>query len=135
MAGQLGRTAEIRGDPVSDIAPFRLLVRCLVERKGDQWQAFSLEFGLAVQGDSMVEVRRKLESMIESYVHDALVGEDREHAYDLLACRKATWRVFLRYYSVWALTQIAHVIKFMAAPKDGMIYHESLPLQPQHHPA
>ena len=117
---------------MSDLAPFRLLVRCLVERKGDQWQAFSLEFGLAVQGDSMVEVRRKLESMIESYVHDALVGEDREHASELLA-RKATWRIFARYYFYWAILHIAK--NFIKDSRDCAVYCSPLALEPKPYPA
>jgi hypothetical protein len=116
-------------EPMSEIRPIRLVVHCLIERVGDQWQAFSLELGLAVQGDSCVDVRRKLASMIEFYVRDALCGEDREHAYELLVHRKATWRVYLRYYRVWLAL---HVATFMTASTDAMIYREPLPLEPKH---
>ena len=51
-------------------SPFRFVVRCLIERKGNQWQAFSLELGLAAQDDSFQGVKRKLEAMIDSYLHD-----------------------------------------------------------------
>jgi hypothetical protein len=115
--------------PMSEIRPIRLVVRCLIERVGDQWQEFSLEFGLAVQGESCLNVRRKLASMIECYVPDALCGEDREHAYELLVHRKATWRVYLRYYRVWLAL---HVAAFMRASNDAMIYREPLPLEPKH---
>lgn len=74
-----------------------LLVRCYIEHKNDQWQAFSLEFGLAAQGETEQDVRRKLESMIESYLEDALIGEDRAHADELLN-RRATWLVYAKYY-------------------------------------
>lgn len=73
-----------------------IVVRCFAERKDGQWQAFSLEFGLAAQADSLGEVRAKLESMIETYVQEALT-EDRVHAKALLA-RKGTWGVRLKFY-------------------------------------
>lgn len=84
-------------------SPKSLLVRCVANKNGDQWQAFSLEFGLAVQADSFPEARRKLDSMIQSYLYDALVGEDRQHASALL-CRRAPWWVFARYYYSRAFT-------------------------------
>lgn len=74
-----------------------LTVRCLVESKQGEWQAFSLEFGLAAQGETLEDAKRRLDAMLQSYIHDALVGEDRAHAHDLLS-RRATWRVYLRYY-------------------------------------
>jgi hypothetical protein len=116
--------------PVSDIRPICLVVRCLLEQDGDQWQAFSLEFGLAAQGESAQQVKLKLESMIEWYVHDALIGEDREHAYELLIRRKVRWPIFLRYYLVWAASHIV-----MLRTRFGMIYREPLPLVPKHCPA
>ena len=111
--------------PTAEIRPIQLVVHCLIERVGDQWQGFSLEFGLAVQGESCLDVRRKLGIILECYVRDALCGEDREHAYDLLVRRNATWRVYLRYYRVW-LAQ--HVATFMTASNHAMIYREPLPL-------
>jgi hypothetical protein len=116
-------------EPMSEIRPIQLVVHCLIERVGDQWQAFSLEFGLAVQGESCLNVRRKLASMIECYARDALCGEDREHAYELLVHRKANWCVYLRYYRVWLAL---HVVTFMAASIDTVIYREPLPLEPKH---
>lgn len=79
------------------IRPRELIVHCLIEKRGDQWQALSLEFGLAAQADSGLEARSKLEDMVKSYVHDALVGEDVAHA-DALMSRKASPAVYLRYY-------------------------------------
>lgn len=114
--------------PVTDISPTRLVVRCLLQHKGDQWQAFTLEFGLAAQADSDREAREKLERMLVSYLRDALTGEDREHAYELLS-RKATWQVFLKYHLVWILS---HIAGFGGRPHDGggTIYREPLPMQP-----
>ncbi len=79
------------------IRPRELIIRCLIEKSGDQWQALSLEFGLAAQAESGIEAKSKLENMVKWYVHDALVGEDTAHA-DVLMGRKASPRVFMRYY-------------------------------------
>jgi hypothetical protein len=108
-----------------DMNVCRLTVRCLLEGDGDQWEAFSLEFGLAAQAESMEDARRKLDAMIESYLREALVGEDREHAYELLS-RKAVWQVYARYYLASALTRVA---KMRSA---GVPYREPIPLEPRH---
>lgn len=76
-----------------------LIIRCLAEKKGDQWQAFSLEFGLAAQADTEAAVKKKLQYMIFSYLYDALVGEDKDHFATLLT-RRATASVYLKYYFV-----------------------------------
>lgn len=73
------------------------IVHCLIERVGDQWQAFSLELGLAAQADSAREAAEKLERMVRSYVYDATQGEDKEFAGELLS-RRATLNVYMRYY-------------------------------------
>lgn len=75
---------------------FRFVIRCYAQRRGDQWQAFSLELGLAAQADTLLEVKRKLEIMIGCYVHDAVAGEDRDHAYELLS-RRAPWWAYVQY--------------------------------------
>lgn len=78
-------------------SPTCLLVRCVAYKTGDQWQVFSLEFGLAAQADTFAVARRKIEAMIQSYLYDALAGEDREHAGELLS-RRAPWWAFARWY-------------------------------------
>jgi hypothetical protein len=114
--------------PVSDITPRRLLIRCLLEHKGDQWQAFSLEFGLAVQGESAIQVRGKLEDQIRSYLNDALVGPDREHA-DVLLSRTATWRVYAKYHFFGACAWLSRVWPLHRRHHDGMTFVEPMPLR------
>jgi len=99
-----------------------LTVRCIVEPKNGQWQAFSLEFGLAAQADSMEDAKRRLDLMIRSYVYDALVGEDREHAHELLL-RRATWRVYFRYYMA--------CISSKPGARSNHAYHDPLALEPK----
>lgn len=99
-------------------SPVCFLVRCVANKDGDQWQAFSLEFGLAAQADTFPLARRKLDGMIQSYLYDALVGEDREHARELLS-RRAPWWVFARYYGSRlrkALKRRSHNVKSFLEP-------------------
>jgi hypothetical protein len=77
--------------------PTQLLLRCYAEKVGDQWQAFCLDLSLAAQGDTFAEVKDKLDVMIAEYVYDALVGEDREYAHQLLT-RRAPLRDWIKYY-------------------------------------
>jgi len=99
-----------------------LTVRCIVEPKNGQWQAFSLEFGLAAQADSMEDAKRRLDLMIRSYVHDALVGEDREHAHELLS-RRATWPIYFHYYLACVFSKIG--------ARSNQVYRDPLALEPK----
>lgn len=109
---------------MSTMEPQKLLVRCFAERKGDQWQAFTLELGLAAQGDSCEEVKQKLESMIRSYVYDAVAGEDKAFADQLLRRRAPGW-VYAKY--AWLNIRIRlHV----AANDMAQMFREAMPLAP-----
>jgi hypothetical protein len=116
--------------------PFPLLVRCLLEQNGNYWQAFSLEFGLAVQANTKQEAKRKLEIMIYSYLFDALVGEDRDHAEELLR-RRATPSVYVKYYACKAIGAIESLIGRGRhnGNQGNCIYNEPVPLTPAACPA
>jgi hypothetical protein len=77
--------------------PEELFLRCFAERRDNQWQGFCIDLNLAAQGDSLEEVECKLEAMIADYVYDALAGEDRNHAFQLMH-RKAPLSLRWRYY-------------------------------------
>lgn len=116
-------------------SPLGLLVRCFAQEKAGQWQAFSLEFGLAAQGDTFPEARHKLESMIESYVFDALAGDDREHALVLLR-RRASPAVYRRYYSSLWVCKLARLFApqrpARRSPKHVRLFREPVRLAPVH---
>lgn len=119
------RRRESAVSPVTP-TPVQLVVRCLAERRDNYWQIFSLEFGLAIQADTLPDAKRRLESAISSYVYDALVGDDREHARDLLN-RKATWGVYLKYY----LADIHLLVQnIWGASNDTVVFSRPLPLTP-----
>lgn len=84
---------------------YPLVFRCFAERHGDQWLAFCIDLTLAAQGDSLADVKRRLNDQIASYVYDAIAGDDQQHAVELLT-RKAPLRLRYRYYLIVALGKI-----------------------------
>jgi hypothetical protein len=116
------------GHDIPDFVPAKLTIRCFAQGSGDVWEAFSLELGLAAQASSLEEVKAKLESMIETYVCEALTV-DREHAQQLLS-RKATWSVFAKYYFICALGVLNN-----NGRKRSTTYREPMPLHPRACPA
>ena len=78
----------------------RLTLRCFAEEEAcDLWIAVCLDLNLAVQGETYREVRRKLDVQIDSYLYEAMAGDDREYAEQLVP-RYAPFRHFLKYYRI-----------------------------------
>ncbi len=104
-----------------------LVLRCYAKYYKKQWIAFCLDFDLAAQADSFEEVKEKLENMIKEYVFDALVGEDKEYA-DQLLSRKAPIFEWIKYYYYLFVYQVINT-------KDDFyrLFKEPLPLTPYHH--
>ena len=86
--------------------------------------ASCLDLCLAAQGESFPDAKKKLEGMIKEYVFDALAGEDRAYA-DQLLSRKAPLQEWAKYYSYMALSHLGGM-------KDGMrkLFIEPIPLSP-----
>jgi hypothetical protein len=51
--------------------------RCYYECRGNEWEAISVDYDIAVSGDSFDEVKRVLRAAILSYIEDAN-KEDKE---------------------------------------------------------
>ena len=102
----------------------KLLLRCLADRNEFGWQAFCLDFDLAAQGPTFEAARDRLNAMIVEYVHDALVGEDREHA-DLLLRRRAPFSLWARYYWYRLLLVVHHTANGLRRS-----FVEPIPMQP-----
>jgi predicted RNase H-like HicB family nuclease len=83
-----------------------LLIRCLAVREGEHWVAICLPFDLAAQGESLSEAKRKLSEQIREYLHDALIGQDREHA-ELLVTRSAP----AKYWLMYGVARLAHSLR------------------------
>jgi hypothetical protein len=60
---------------------------CVAHRHGDQWEAICLDLDLAVQGTSLAEVQKQLNSAISSYIEDA--AKEPEPARSQLLYRRA----------------------------------------------
>lgn len=103
------------------MTPKQLIVKCYAEQEGHDWVAVCLDFNLAAQGDSFEEVKIKLESMINDYVYDALVGEDRRYAAQLLS-RRAPLSLWIKYGFIKLKITLWH--------GAGKVFDEVMPLKP-----
>ena len=104
--------------------PRQLLLRCMAQQRDNQWQAFCLDFDLAAQADTLDEAKRKLELQVEEYVYDALAGEDRQYA-DQLLTRRAPLSLWAQYYGFGLLKKFVEV-------RSNRRFKEPIPLVPQH---
>ncbi len=77
--------------------PRDLVLRCYAEEVDGQWCAYCLELCLASQADSLEQAKINLKQMIASYVCDAVAGEDKDYA-DQLLRRSAPLSQWARYY-------------------------------------
>lgn len=68
-------------------------VRCVVHGMGNQWEGLCLDLDIAVQGNSLADVKNRLNNAVHTYVEDAL-AENEPHRSRLLG-RKAPLRVRL----------------------------------------
>jgi hypothetical protein len=101
--------------------PKELIVKCYSEQDGVCWVAVCLDFNLAAQGDTFEEVKGKLEAMIAEYVYDALAGEDKHYAAQLLL-RRAPLFFWLKYYFIKLKIAVFHSTEH--------IFNETMPLIP-----
>lgn len=71
-------------------------LRCYAKKEGSDWVAVCIDLSLAAQAESPQLAKEKLESMITTYVNEAL-NEHKEYAVQLLS-RKAPLSQRLFYY-------------------------------------
>ncbi len=111
------------------MAPKDLILRCYCEKKGNLWQAFCIDLNLATQGSSLKDARNRLHQQIAAYLHDALVGEDKQYAAQLLN-RKSPIYFRIKYHYYKCLCQIDG-----AKENICRIFDEIMPLAPLHNNA
>ncbi len=102
----------------------RLIARCYAERIDSQWQAFCLDYCLAAQADSFEEAKQKLEQMLCEYIYDALEGEDREFAVQLLD-RPAPFKYWVKYHAYRLMFKVGAFRN-----EVHRLFNEPLPLVP-----
>lgn len=67
------------------------------ELREGQWTVMCLNFSLAVQAESLSEAKLKINQQVDMYLKDAIEGQDRAHARELLN-RSAPAKYWLKYY-------------------------------------
>lgn len=97
-----------------------LILRCYSEQEQGSWVAVCVDLNLAAQAESQALAKHKLESMIQSYVTEALTT-DLEYAEQLLT-RKAPWPMWIRYYTIKLLSAI-HA-------NHSLAFNEIMPMRP-----
>jgi hypothetical protein len=108
-----------------------LNIRCFAKKlPTNQWHAFSLQFGLAAQGDSLTEVKNKLNSMIHDYAFDALFGPDQQYAKKLLS-RSAHWSIHVQYWLGYPKYLLCKVVAKLFATTTSNFDSFELPIQNQ----
>lgn len=95
--------------------PNELILHCYAIKDGSQWVAMCLDFDLAAQGDTFDEARQSLDGQIRSYVEDALIGDDQQHAPALLA-RKAPFTEWVKYWLLLAKVRLLNLRSGMFQP-------------------
>jgi hypothetical protein len=75
---------------------------CIATGHGDQWEAFCLDFDLAVQGRSFDEVRRYLNDAVAMYLERVLTEPEPDRS--RLLARKAPFLVRLMW--AWRLFRL-----------------------------
>ena len=81
-------------------------VRCYARPEGDHYIGQCLELDLAVQADSLAEVRRKMEECLQSYLESLDAANVRE-----LFPRPAPPHVWLDYYRVYLLVTLHRLLR------------------------
>lgn len=84
-----------------------LLLHCYFEKDGDEWLGFCLDYSLVTQASTLAAAADKLEEQMREYVHDATVGNDRQHAAYLLR-RRAPLSYWAKFYFTLARQNMRH---------------------------
>jgi len=99
-----------------------LVLRCYAERERDgTWFAICLDLNLYSRSDSFPEAKRKLHTVVRSYIKDALTS-DSEYIGDLVP-RRAPLYFWLRYAYIWCAVKLHN-------SADGRKFKDYLPLVP-----
>lgn len=95
-----------------------LVFRCFARRTEGLWVAMCIDLTLAVQGDTLDEVKAKLGEQITEYVHTALTVD---HAYaEQLLSRVAPWRYRAEYHAISLLIRLARLVGANGARKEDV---------------
>jgi predicted RNase H-like HicB family nuclease len=100
-------------------------LRCYAKKEGSDWVAVCIDLSLAAQAESPQLAKEKLESMIMTYVNEAL-NEHKEYSAQLLS-RKAPFSQQLTYYKALAFCFIAEMLH-RTESNESRVFIESYPV-------
>jgi hypothetical protein len=106
------------------MAPKHLILRCYGQRKDGKWFGVCLELNIAAEADSLPELKKKINSMISSYIEAVCETDDKASIPDLLR-RRAPLSDWIHYYSIRAFCSIANL-------PDKMTFDEIMPFKLAH---
>lgn len=99
------------------------ILRCYAKKEQAQWVAVCIDLGLAAQADSLEQAKHKLESMVETYIQEA-VGVHRQYAKQLLT-RKSPLSQRLEYYFIKLSCQL-NALLHTQKPKRAVLFTENM---------
>lgn len=85
------------------MTPSNLILRCYGYRSHGVWSAICLDFNLAVEAETEIQLKEKMRDAIESYVEAVLDTDDKDSIADLMM-RKAPLKDWIVYYSISAIS-------------------------------
>lgn len=107
----------------------KFFLRCYGERVDSQWVVVCLDFCLAAQADTFNEARELLDAQIRTYLREALVGQDREHA-EVLLSRRAPLGMWLKYYYMQAWSKLHRALGGTDKVEKTHPFRETIPMVP-----
>lgn len=105
------------------IPPKKMILRCYARKDSrGKWYAVCLELNLAVEADSLKETRRRMGSVITSYLETVLDTKDRDSIPELLF-RPAPIRDWAYYYYLRSLNFISKELPGKMLFKELIPFH------------
>jgi predicted RNase H-like HicB family nuclease len=102
----------------------KIVIRSYAMRRDGLWVAICVDLSLAAQGDTLEEVRRKLDAQIDEYMEDALSGGiDNAHC-EYLLTRKAPLSNILTYHAISMVKGISSIFNSRSKqPRAEILKH------------
>jgi len=102
----------------------RRVLHCYGKRKDGKWFGVCLELNLAAEADSLLELKREINSMISSYI-EAVCDTDDKASIPHLLKRPAPLSDWINYYLIAIFQHIANL-------PDKMTFDEIMPFNLAH---
>ncbi len=108
--------------------PDATALHCIAKYRSGYWSAYCLDFSLYATGETLDEATEKLGAQVMAYLYDAIEGEDREFAPQLLL-RRAPWRD----WAEWHLLSAMDRFEWLGGIVRSRLLDLALPQPPYRH--